>query len=199
MKRLSLENACIGDAVAVASVALRAGGVVALPTETVYGLAALWSNETARRRIFELKRRPEDKQLQMLAGSVQQAMRYGVLDDPRLRKLEERFWPGPLTVVCRASDGTTIGLRLPRHTLSLALLAELDEPLAATSANRSGEPAAADADTAVAHLDGAPDLLLDGGSIRAAQASTVVSLVDAEPKLLRAGTIALEEILVALG
>jgi L-threonylcarbamoyladenylate synthase len=186
------------DVVAAATAVLRRGGVVALPTETVYGLVTLWGNEAGRRRIFDLKQRSEEKQLQMLAGSLPQALGHGVLDDPRLRKLAEWFWPGPLTAVCRGTDGGTVGLRLPRHALILALLDALGEPLAATSANRSGEPAAADAHAAVAHLAGAPDLLVDGGPITAAQASTVISLVDPQPKLVRPGPVSLEEILLAL-
>lgn len=175
-------------------------GVIALPTETVYGLAALWTSQTAREKIYSLKKRPASKLLQMLAPSLDAGIKAGIIPDKRLAKLSNHFWPGALTVVAAAADGGTIGLRVPRHPFMLALLKELDQPLAATSANLSGKPAGLNALEAVADLDGEPDALVDGGSVRetGGQASTVVSLLQQHPVILREGIIKLDDIEKAL-
>jgi len=169
-----------------------------LPTETVYGLMALWRSAVGRERIYELKQRPADKRLQMLAASVAMAEQAGVLASPVLRALGKAFWPGPLTVVVEAADGDTIGLRVPRHPLLLAILEELGEPLAATSANRSGLPPALDAAAATRDLAGEVDLLVDGGRVEVGEASTVVSVVGGELKVLRPGPISEAELRQAL-
>jgi len=177
---------------------LQNGGVVALPTETVYGLMALWCDGAARERIYELKQRPADKRLQMLASSVAMACAAGVLESAPLQALGEVFWPGPLTVVVEAKEGETIGLRIPRHPFLLAVLTELDEPLAATSANLSGLPPALTAAAAVQDLAGEVDLLVDGGTVEVGEASTVVSVVGGELRVLRPGPISEDELRAAL-
>lgn len=169
-----------------------------MPTETVYGLMVLWRNAAGRERIYELKQRPADKRLQMLAASVAMAEQAGVLASPMLRALGKAFWPGPLTVVVEAADGDTIGLRVPRHALLLAILEELGEPLAATSANLSGLPPALDAAAATRDLAGEVDLLVDGGVVEVGEASTVVSVVGGELKVLRPGPITEAELRRAL-
>ena len=178
---------------------LRAGGVIAAPTETVYGLMTRWDNVAGRARIFAMKQRSAEKHLQMLAASLAVAAPFIVADDPRLAALAERFWPGPLTVVVPGREGGTVGLRIPNHALTRQVLLELDSPLAATSANRSGEPAALTAREAVAGLAGEPDLLIDGGAIPPGGASTVVSLCETPMKLLRAGPILEDQLQEVLG
>jgi L-threonylcarbamoyladenylate synthase len=178
---------------------LREGGVAALPTETVYGLMTLWRNAAGRERIYELKQRPADKRLQMLASSVAMACRAGVLPSPVLAALGQAFWPGPLTVVVEAEGGETIGLRVPRHPFLLSVLDGLGEPLAATSANLSGLPAALDADAAVQDLAGDVDVLVDGGTVEVGEASTVVSVVGGDLKVLRAGPVSETALRAALG
>ena len=121
---------------------LRSGHVVAVPTETVYGLVARWKSTAARQEIYRLKHRPADKRLQMLAADIDTAVEAGLKPNTMLRKIADAFWPGPLTVIVEADDGDTIGLRIPNHPFVLQLLKELKEPLAATSANLSGTPAA---------------------------------------------------------
>ncbi len=177
---------------------LRAGGVAAIPTETVYGLVCLWSSHQGRERIYELKARPAQKRLQMLAPSVQVAIAAGLQDDARLERIAKAFWPGALTVVAKATgEYDSIGLRIPAHPFVLALLEALGEPLAATSANISGQPAGLTANEAIRGLVGQPDALVDGGSVRetGGTASTVVSLLGATPAILREGPISLEQIL----
>ncbi|NLZ63851.1 MAG: L-threonylcarbamoyladenylate synthase [Lentisphaerae bacterium] len=172
-------------------------GVAIVPTETVYGLVTLWGNLPGRERIYTLKRRPADKRLQMLAADLSQAERAGVIISCGLEKIARAFWPGPLTVVVPARDGDSIGLRLPAYQFLQRLLLALPEPLAATSANLSGQPPAASAAAALAGLQGQPDLLVDGGvvSSTAGAASTVLSLLQEQPVILRPGPISLEEIL----
>ena len=191
-----LENQAVCKTVRI----LKNGGVAAVPTETVYGLVALWRDDVARERIYGLKRRPHEKRLQMLADSVETACRYGLLVDERLEKLARAFWPGGLTVVARAVGGDSIGLRIPSHPFVLSLLKELGEPLAATSANLAGEAPGLTAQDAIAHLDGEPDVLVDGGyaTVTGGAASTVVSILEAKPVVLRAGRITIEQIEEAL-
>ena len=188
------------QAIPQAVLALRGGQVIAAPTETVYGLMALWKSATARQEIYRLKHRPADKRLQMLAPDVKTAIRAGLKPNDMLRKIAAAFWPGPLTVIVEANDGNTIGLRIPNHPFVLKLLRELDEPLAATSANLSGTPAAITPSDAVVHLDGRPALLIDGGevTVTGGASSTVVSVVGGDLKILRQGPVALEDIQTTL-
>ena len=198
MNRLQVNSAATLETAVDATVDCLLGqGVVAAPTETVYGLLTLWDNSAGRDRIFMLKERPSDKRLQMLAGSLKAALQSGVRPEPRLRLIADRFWPGPLTVVCASVEGDSIGLRVPQHPFMTRLLARLPQPLAATSANLSGAAPARKADAAVAGLRGTPDLLVDGGRVKGT-ASTVISILAPEIRLLRAGPITLQEIQAAL-
>ena len=169
---------------------LQDGGVAAFPTETVYGLVTLWDNEEGRSRIYRMKHRPPEKRLQMLAANLQDAQNAGLIATPLLERLAKNYWPGPLTVVANAAGGDTIGLRIPDFPPLLELLNRLGRPLAATSANLSGEPAAMTATAAVVHLAELPDLLIDGGAIQNSQgASTVASIVSGEIQILRKGAV----------
>ena len=188
------------QAIRQAILALRGGNVIAAPTETVYGLMALWQSDSACQGIYRLKHRPADKRLQMLAPDVETAIRAGLKPNDMLQKIADAFWPGPLTVIVEAKDGDTIGLRIPNHPFILKLLCELGEPLAATSANLSGTPAAITPSDAVANLDGRPALLVDGGkvTVTGGASSTVVSIVGGVIKILRQGPITLQDIQTVL-
>ena len=188
------------QAIRQAILALRGGQVIAAPTETVYGLMALWQSDSARQEIYRLKHRPADKRLQMLAPDVETAIRAGLKPNDMLQKIADAFWPGPLTVIVEANDGDTIGLRIPNHPFILKLLRELGEPLAATSANLSGTPAAVTLSDAVANLDGCPALLIDGGkvTVTGGASSTVVSIVGGVITILRQGPITLQDIQTVL-
>lgn len=180
------------------------GGVAAVPTETVYGLACAWDNADAREKIYSLKRRPHEKRLQMLAPDIASAVKAGLLPDDRLERIAARFWPGPLTVVAKADgrgvNGDSIGLRIPDRPFILKLLNALGTPLAATSANLAGCPPGLTAKEAVAGLDGTPDALVDGGLVTetGGKASTVISLLGDTPAVLREGPLPLQEILAAM-
>lgn len=183
---------------AAAHEVLRDGGVIQAPTETVHGLMTRWENLPGRRRIFEMKDRPADKRLQMLAADLPTALAAGVIPDPRLERLADTLWPGPLTVVARARPPwDTIGLRIPAHAFLLELLNALAAPLAATSANRTGQPTPTDPAAAAAQLTAPPDLLILAPAGNSA-ASTVLSIIDDTPTILRPGPICLEHVRQAL-
>ena len=190
------------DALNICAEALQADGVVALPTETVYGLVTKWDSAAGRERIYHLKHRPSSKRLQMLAPSLETALAAGVADLPALRKLSAKFWPGALTVVVPNADRTdSIGLRIPNHPFVLNLLKKCNCVFAATSANLSGTPPAINIVDAVKGLDGEPDVAVDGGviTVTGGQASTVVSLLDETPVIIREGAIKIGQIAAVRG
>ncbi len=183
-------------AIETAARLLNQSKVIAAPTETVYGLLAKWNDEAAISEIYRLKHRPHDKRLQMLAYDLDAAKQAGLLVTPELEAIAKAFWPGPLTVVANATDGDTIGLRIPNHPFMLELLRRLRHPVAATSANLSGTPPAVTPEDAVKSLNGKPAALFDGGtvSITNGTASTVASILDNQLTIIRPGLITLEQL-----
>lgn len=191
------------DALREAARVLGAGGVVGVPTDTVYGLAASLAAPGAPAQLFAVKGRPERVALPVLVADADAAAELAPLG-PEAERLAERFWPGALTLVLRrrrgvevdlGGDATTIGLRVPALDATRSLL-RVAGPLATTSANHHGEPPATTAG-AVASLSAAVALVLDAGELTGAP-STVVDLTGDTPRLLRAGSLAWEEIVVAL-
>lgn len=170
-----------------AAQALAGGGVVVVPTDTVYGLAACADDADAIDRIYELKARPRDKELQLLipdAGWLDRLAR----PSSAARRVAERFWPGPLTIIVPAVDGDApVGVRVPAHPIALDLLARVGA-VAATSANRSGEPTPRDIGAIRELFGDGVDLYLDGGAITGA-ASTVVDLTGTDPEIIREGDV----------
>lgn len=181
-------------ALAAAEAALSRGGVVVLPTDTVYGVGARPDVPEATSRLFAAKRRPRELTLPVLVAGVDDAARVASVDD-RARSLAERFWPGPLTLVLPRTEWSrgwdlgshreTVGIRVPAHPVALALLRRTG-PLAVTSANRSGEDTPPTCRGVRAALGEAVDVYLCAGSAGGV-ASTVVDLTGGEPALLRAG------------
>jgi L-threonylcarbamoyladenylate synthase len=179
---------------------LRDGGVVALPTETVYGLAAALHRPEGVERIFALKGRPEEKALPWQAASLPQAEAAGFRFSGPARRVAERFWPGPLTLVLPrpascppwfAPDSRAVALRIPDHGVALALLEGHGDALAVTSANRSRERECLDAHEVGAVFADVLDLLvIDGGAAPGGVPSTVVDASGEEPVLLREGSLA---------
>lgn len=187
---------------------LRAGKLVAFPTETVYGLGADGTNEDAVRRIFAAKGRPETKPISLLIPNASAMDRYCVDIPPAAYLLAERFWPGPLTLVLKKRDcvpavvaagGKTVGLRCPDHPVALALLREASVPLATPSANRSGNRPAVDAEQVRKELGGRIDIILNGGTCPLGIASTVLDLTQSPPKILRLGGISREQLQTVIG
>jgi L-threonylcarbamoyladenylate synthase len=180
----------LGDAVS----AIRGGGVVAIPTDTVYGLACDPANASAIERVYAIKRRPEDLELTVLGATIAD-----IEDDVELnaaaRTLAAAYWPGALSIVCRLRrrrwgiprTGDTLSLRIPDHPIALELLRGTG-PLATTSANRHGEPPAATAAEVAAALDGEIDAIVDGGRC-GGLASTIIDCTTTIPRVLREGPI----------
>ena len=166
---------------------LRQDGIVGLPTETVYGLAARTSQKEALR---QLKGKPEDASLTLAIPSRQAAENLADLGHLALQRLARRFWPGPLTLIAPAREGTErVGLRVPGHRVILQLLEELGEPLLLTSANRSGAPPATTGTEVAEIFDGTSPLVLDAGTCCLGEASTIVSLEGNRRHVLRSGII----------
>lgn len=178
---------------------LRGGGLVAFPTETVYGLGADATNPQAIERLNQVKGRPPDKPYSLHLYSPDQ-MRAFVTDlPPAAARLIERFWPGPLTIVVPGKDGRTVGFRLPDHPIAQAFLRACGVPVAAPSANRSGSPPPTDVTEVLEALDGSIECVLDGGPTRLGRESTVVEVIDARVEIRRAGAIGADAIRAALG
>jgi len=186
---------------------LAAGGAVAFPTDTVYGIAVALDTPGGIERLFAAKQRPLDKAIALLIADASQASEIGEMN-PAAKALADAFWPGGLTLVLplRADrslpavlmgDATIsqpkVGLRVPDHDAPRAL-ARAVGPLPTTSANRSGEPEAHDADELEAQLGPALDLILDGGPAHGGPASTVVDTTTEPVRILREGAISLERI-----
>lgn len=170
------------------------GSVLLLPTETVYGFMCRWDDSEARDRIYKMKKREVGKPFQMLASSIAQAEKKGLILDGEAKKIADKFFPGPLTLIVKNKNGGTTGLRIPNHPLILGLIEKIDSPLAATSANISGEPAALTVGDALKNLESLPDIAVDSGRIIAGAASTVVDASTTPFKILRPGPIKEEEI-----
>ena len=189
---------------AEALTALAAGGLVVIPTDTVYGLAARPELPKAVGAIFRAKGRPSGKALPVLAASIEDLDPIVRLS-PEARRLAGRFWPGPLTLVLPRRPGwrgelgegasDTVAVRIPRSTVALELLAG-SGPLAVTSANRSGEPPARTVEEARAALGAEVEVFVDGGPC-AGRASTVLSLVGT-PQVMRVGSLSPDQVLGAL-
>jgi L-threonylcarbamoyladenylate synthase len=191
------------DAIQEAAKWIVNGGVVALPTDTLYGLAADPFSANAVARVFAVKGRAAERALPLIAADAGQVtMHLGRL--PAVAQLlAERFWPGPLTLLLPAppalaadvTGGTgKVGVRVPADPVARAICAEAGQPITATSANVSGEPATADPDVVERTLGDRLDLLIDTGTTRGGAPSTIVDATGAELMLVRAGAISWEEI-----
>jgi L-threonylcarbamoyladenylate synthase len=189
--------AAIGEAADV----IRAGGLVAMPTDTLYGIAADPFNPRAVARVFEAKSRSDRQPIALVAAGLQQVTAFaGGLGD-RVVMLTERFWPGPLTLLVAAppgfavSSGTArVGVRVPAHAVARLLCATVGSLLTATSANLSGEPASDDPDEVERTMGDRLDLLLDAGRTAGGPPSTIVDVTGPVPALVRAGAIPWEAV-----
>ncbi len=173
------------------------GSVLLLPTETVYGLMCLWSDDIARNKIYKIKQRDTKKPFQMLISNIEMLKSYNVILCDKAKQIIEEFCPGPITIILSTTGGDTIGFRMPQHKFMLNLIQKLNKPLAATSANISGEQPILTVNEATASFaENQPDLIIDDGPIKnTAKASTVIQIINNEIKVLREGIISLEMIL----
>ena len=196
------------DAIREAAEILRRGGLLGIPTETVYGLGADGLNAEAVARIFEAKGRPQDNPLILHVPSADWLERF-CRDVPTVAyELAKRFWPGPLTMILprrenvplRTTGGLdTVGVRCPNHPLTLAIIEAAGVPVAAPSGNTSGRPSPTTAAHMIEDMDGRIDGIVDGGSCAVGVESTIIDLTVTPPRLLRPGGLPLEELRSVLG
>ena len=176
-----------------AAALLRAGKLVALPTDTVYGLAGLATDKAAIAQIYAVKKRPKDKALSVVIFTPEHAKRLAVIS-PLAQRLMDAFWPGALTLVLPAhNDVPTLAIRCPDVDWTNAFLSiGFEEPLVLPSANISGQPAPVTAEQVAAGIGGAIPLILDGGTCKAGRESTIIAVDGDRARLLRVGAIAPE-------
>ena len=186
---------------------LKGGGLVAVPTETVYGLAGNGLDAAAVERIYEVKGRPAVKPLSLMVPGAESMGDYCLCVPPQAGTLAARFWPGPLTIVLKAKEtvppvvlagGDTVGLRCPDHPMTLELLRLTQLPFAAPSANPSGEKSPKDANKVLRYFDGLIEGVVDGGPCGLGRESTLISLAERPFRILRRGALGEEEIADAL-
>lgn len=198
MRRVVAGDRPVSDVAAEAAAALRAGGLVLLPTDTVYGLAVAAARPDATARLFAAKGRPPDTPLAVLVADGDQAADVAELDD-RARQLIARHWPGALTLVLPRRPGMelslgarpeTVGVRCPDRELLRRVAAEVG-PIATTSANRHGQPTPRDVDGVLEQLAAPIDLVVDGGPCTG-EPSTVVDLTEPQPLVRRNGPVVVD-------
>jgi L-threonylcarbamoyladenylate synthase len=196
------------DQIEKAALVLRAGGLVAVPTETVYGLGANAEDPKAVTRIFEVKGRPPTHPLIVHLGTAEQLDDWVAHVPATARILAQRFWPGPLTLVLRRGERVpleatggleTVAVRVPAHPVALALLAQFGGGIAAPSANRFGSVSPTTAQHVRAELGDAVDLVLDGGACQVGLESTIVDVTGEAVSVLRPGGVTREQLEAALG
>ena len=182
--------------IAQAAEQLRAGAVIAFPTDTLYAVGTRAADPVAVARLYEVKHRPSAQPMVWLVLDRAQVQRFAIVS-AAAAELMARFWPGPLTLVLPTrmkTNGPTIAVRAPDHQVALALLRSLDEPIASSSANRAGAPPPVDADQVIAGLRDRVDIVLDGGPCRIGHPSTILDLSGPTPRILRQGVISASEL-----
>ncbi len=198
----------VEDKISAVAKILREGGLVGLPTETVYGLGADGSNPAAVRRIFEVKGRPQDNPLILHVTGAQWLPRYCADIPPVAYTLARKFWPGPLTMILKRQptvpDVTTagldtVGVRCPNHPVTLAIIREAGMAIAAPSANTSGRPSCTTAQDVLEDVGDRVDMVVDGGPCIVGVESTVLDLTRKPPRLLRPGGLPVEDIERVIG
>ncbi|MGE0703684.1 MAG: L-threonylcarbamoyladenylate synthase [Vicinamibacterales bacterium] len=191
------------DSLERAAEAIRRGEVVAIPTDTLYGIAANPFSAAAVRRVFLAKGRAEQQALPLIAADAEQVAQQIGLLPANAAVLARTFWPGPLTLIVPAPSGLvrevtagtgTIGVRVPDHAVARELCRVSATMLTATSANISGQPPTSDPDAVVQTLEGKVDLLLDAGRTAGGPPSTVIDVTGDEVRLVRAGAVSWEDI-----
>ncbi|MEM1990072.1 MAG: L-threonylcarbamoyladenylate synthase [Candidatus Bathyarchaeia archaeon] len=196
------------EKITLAANVIREGGLVAFPTETVYGLGADALNPEAVRNIYLVKMRPPDNPIIVHVARKEDVYRLAAEVPESAEKLMSRFWPGPLTLVLRASDIVprvttggldTVAIRMPRHKVALALIEASGTPIAAPSANLAGRPSPTIAEHVIQDLYGKIDIILDAGPTNIGVESTVLDLTSNPPQILRPGGLTYEELRKVLG
>ena len=201
----AVHDACasMAEALDIAVEALKNHGVVAYPTDTLYGLGAAFNDLEAVERVFDIKGRPRNAALPLLAASPSDVEQVAVGLTPQGEKLIDAFWPGPLTLVVMAGPDTpdvvtggrgTVAVRMPDHQVPQELVRRIGCPITGTSANPTGGPDPVTAEDVRKTLGDRVDHIIDGGPAPMAQPSTIIDLTGERPRLIRAGALAVEAI-----
>ena len=207
-KLIKANDSNINETALLAGEILRNGGIVAIPTETVYGLAANALSGEAVKKIFEAKGRPQDNPLIVHVTDISEVTPLVKSIPDEARRLAERFWPGPLTMIMPKSDLipdetsgglSTVAVRCPSHPVARAIIRAAGVPLAAPSANVSGRPSPTNAKYVFEDMNGKIDMIVDGGQSEVGVESTVVTLAQKPARLLRPGGITAEQLKSVLG
>jgi len=196
-------TAAIQQQVEQAITILKRGGIVACPTDTVYGVGAAINIEQAVERVYQIKGRPHSRALPILLAEKYQLAEVAKVVPPLARRLADRFFPGALTIVLFKSDSVsdivtgglkTIAVRIADHPIPVAIVRGLGTPIVGTSANLSGSPSALTAEEVRAQLGEQVDMIIDGGRCPGGRESTIIDLTGERPLILRKGPISLEEL-----
>ena len=181
--------------IARAAKILRSGGLVAFPTETVYGLGANLLNKKGIARLYRVKRRPRGKPFTVHIENTLVIKTLGCKITKAAKTLADKYWPGPLTIILNCKNGKKIGFRMPDNKVALKLIKEAGVPVAAPSANISGEAPPTSAEDVLKQLAGSIDILLDAGPTEIGVESTVIDMTVTPPRILREGAISENELL----
>ncbi len=193
--KLTDEN--LGEAINKAIAVLKSGGIVAYPTETFYGLGAKYDIDSALKRLYEIKKRPQEKAMPLIIGSREELFLITDSVNKSAMDLMDRFWPGPLTILFRARPGLSeyissenkVAVRIPGESFALRLAMAAGFPITSTSANISGMPPADNASMISDYFGEVIDLIIDGGKTNGGLPSTIVDITGDMPKIIRHGSI----------
>ena len=198
-----MKTVVLSDDLSYAVDTIKTGGLVIVPTETVYGLAASAFDEAAVMSIYEVKGRPETKPISLLISGMHDAENAACDIPPEAYALAEKFWPGPLTMILKkkpvipdivTAGGDTVGVRCPDHKKTLELIEKSKTPLAAPSANLSGQPSPKNLAQAMEYFDGLVPCAIDGGDCTVGIESTIIDMTKKPFKVLRLGGLSPETI-----
>lgn len=187
------------DVIAYSARAVRSGGIVVFPTETVYGLAVNASDSRAIERLYSIKRRDRGKPFTVHVADVKTIKKIGCRITKRASALIKKFWPGPLTIILQSRDGQKIGFRMPANKVALDLIRSAGVPIVAPSANLSGKKPPKSAAAALKDMEGKIDIVLDAGPTKIGIESTVIDITVDPPVIIRRGAIGGKKITKALG
>lgn len=182
---------------------IKQGKIVVFPTETVYGIGTNGLDENAVKKLYEVKQRPLNKPISLLVSNMEMVNLIAKDITEAEYKIMEKFFPGPLTIILKKKEivpdiltagQNTVGVRMPRGEIARKLVEYANVPIAAPSANISGEPSGINLQEIKKHFEGKVDYFIDGGNSELGLASTIVQVVDGKPQILRQGSITLEQI-----
>ncbi|MFC1576605.1 L-threonylcarbamoyladenylate synthase [Candidatus Omnitrophota bacterium] len=182
------------SAIEFAAELLRDGGLVAFPTETVYGIGANFLNKETIKRLYEIKKRPLNKPFTVHISSIDTVTNMGCDIPPIGERLINKFWPGPLTIILKSRTGNKIGFRMPKNRIAKDIISKSKVPVVAPSANISGEKPPTGTEEILESLDGKIDLILDSGRTEFGAESTIVELTGDSYRVLREGAISKETV-----